>query len=100
MDQQDIDWLEGKYPSWQASIERNAKAAIDEIHQMAADAMPKQVELSAIERLIANSQCNHQKLYNYNPYLYINPGMQGASQASYYANIGTAYPIFRQQSLL
>ena len=40
MTDEDINWFEGKYPSWLEGIERNAKAAIDEIHQMARDAMP------------------------------------------------------------
>ena len=41
MTNEDINWFEGKYPSWQDDIERSAKAAIEEIHKMAVEAMPR-----------------------------------------------------------
>jgi len=67
MTDEDINWFEGKYPSWEADIERSAKAAIDEIHRMAIEAMPKTpyAEMFAMERL-RNSY-------------YDNLGMQGQS---------------------
>ena len=75
MTDEDINWFQGIYPSWLEGIERSANAAIEEIHKMAVDAMPKIpcVELSARERLLVGSLNN--------PYVnmgqYQNIGMQG-----------------------
>jgi hypothetical protein len=113
MTDEDINWFEGKYPSWQDDIERSAKAAIDEIHQMARDAMPnKRMGISCrmgfdleglgnlfnaaydeyckredVERLISNSKYQYNaQPRNCNPYA--NRGMQGGSMYSYYQNLG------------
>jgi len=96
MTDEDIKWFEGKYPSWQDGIERSAKAAIDEIHQMAVEAMPKTpyAEMSAMERLLADSGYNqyNAQLRNCSPYAnmaqYQNLGMQGLSNCNLYANMG------------
>jgi hypothetical protein len=95
MTDEDINWFEGKYPSWLEGIERNAKAAIDEIHRMAVEAMPKttHAEMSAMERLLAASQSQYNtQLRNYNPYVNMaqhqNIGMQGLHNCNPYANMG------------
>ena len=92
MTDEDIKWFEGKYPSWQESIERNAKAAIEEIHMMAVEAMPKTpyAEMSAMERLLADSGYNqyNAQLRNCSPYANMaqhqNLGMQGQSYSRNY----------------
>ena len=41
MTDEDINWFQGIYPSWLEGIERSANAAIEEIHKMAVEAMPR-----------------------------------------------------------
>ena len=71
MTDEDINWFEGKYPSWQDGIERNAKAAIEEIHQMAVEAMPKTPYANTGQERLR---------YSY----YDNLGMQGQSYSRNY----------------
>jgi hypothetical protein len=75
MTDEDINWFEGKYPSWQDGIERNAKAAIDEIHRMAIEAMPETPYLDVRNGKIANSQSQYNLYANIRQYQ--NLGMQG-----------------------
>jgi hypothetical protein len=77
MTDEDINWFEGKYPSWEADIERSAKAAIDEIHRMAIEAMPKTPYLDVCNGKISDSQSQYNLYANIRQYQ--NLGMQGQS---------------------
>ena len=118
MTDEDINWFEGKYPSWLEGIERSAKAAIDEIHRMTIEAMPNkrmgiscrmgfdleglgnlfnaaydEQAVSAMERLLDKSQYQYNtQIRNCNPYSNIgqhqNLGMQGLLNCNPYANMG------------
>ena len=66
VDSRDIGWLNGEYPEpWEASIERNAKAALEEIRRMADEATPcvnkyavKSTSFDALRAELYNRQFN------------------------------------------